>query len=201
MYSTLSCSVTLQRVNQNTATSWVTAVYAIMMVLRKHERKLNIIVYHWRSRSKENSNGHPPLVGLFRFSDTRNSTKQLWPQRWNKFASLTVFLAFSRRCPFFLQVSMAGGLDPELWHSKSYLLPAERGWFAPRILTSSGPTAIKAMRHQTSKLKPFVRKEWEIFIREEFVCCALIFIFEEVGSWWIPERKMNYESNWKESQD
>lgn len=57
--------------------------------------------------------------------------------------SLTVSFVLSSRCPFFHHVIVAGGLDPELWHSKSYLLPADKGWFAPRIFTSSGPTGNK----------------------------------------------------------
>jgi len=38
---------------------------------------------------------------------------------------------------------LAGGLEPDDWHSRSYLLPAERGWLAPSILTSSGITVTR----------------------------------------------------------
>jgi hypothetical protein len=38
---------------------------------------------------------------------------------------------------------LAGGLEPDDWHNRSYLLPAERGWLAPSILTSSGMTVTR----------------------------------------------------------
>jgi hypothetical protein len=38
---------------------------------------------------------------------------------------------------------LAGGLEPDDWHSKSYLLAAERGWLAPSIVTSNGMTVTR----------------------------------------------------------
>lgn len=60
---------------------------------------------------------------------------------------LTVSFVLSNLWPFLHHVMLAGGLDPELWHSKSYRLPDDNGWFAPKIFTSNGPTATTRNRH------------------------------------------------------
>lgn len=70
------------------------------------------------------------------------TTKWNWMNLSN-YKVLTVSFVLSSRWPFFHQVILAGGLEPELWHNKSYLLPAERGWFDPKIFTFKGPTERK----------------------------------------------------------
>lgn len=57
--------------------------------------------------------------------------------------SHTVSVVFSKRCPSRHHVITAGGLDPALWHSRSYLRPADSGWCAPRRRTFSGETVME----------------------------------------------------------
>lgn len=53
---------------------------------------------------------------------------------------LTVSVVFSSRCPSRNHVITAGGLEPALWHSKSYRLPADNGWCAPNKRIFNGVT-------------------------------------------------------------
>lgn len=52
----------------------------------------------------------------------------------------TVSVVFSSRMPFCHQVITAGGLEPALWHNRSYLRPADRGWWAPKSRIFKGAT-------------------------------------------------------------
>lgn len=54
---------------------------------------------------------------------------------------LTLSLDSTKRCSFLHHVTVAGGLEPEVVHTSSYLLPADNGWFDPIIFTSNGLTA------------------------------------------------------------
>lgn len=53
---------------------------------------------------------------------------------------LTVSVVFSSLCPSCHHVITAGGLEPALWHNKSYLRPADNGWCAPSNLIFNGAT-------------------------------------------------------------
>ena len=53
----------------------------------------------------------------------------------------TVSVVLSNLTPSRNHVITAGGREPALWHSKSYLRPADSGWCAPRSLMFRGATA------------------------------------------------------------
>lgn len=57
----------------------------------------------------------------------------------------TVSVVLSKRSASRNHVITAGGLEPELWHNKSYLRPAERGWCwcAPNKRIFNGATVEK----------------------------------------------------------
>lgn len=59
---------------------------------------------------------------------------------------LTVSVVLSNLSPSRYHVITAGGLEPALWHNKSYLRPADRGWWAPNNLIFRGATEIFSIK-------------------------------------------------------
>lgn len=65
----------------------------------------------------------------------------------------TVSVVFSKRCPSRHHVITAGGLDPALWHSRSYLLPADNGWCAPSNRIFNGVTVTWTNKEEKKRIK------------------------------------------------